>query len=145
MDDDLVAKYRAEAEAAMSQESERRRQEYIDPIEEDRLRNISLYDVEDLIPALMARLGDVRLALDGHGGGIEIVSKVKTEEGLDLVLDLFWSLFGLWSGSGTLEGIKSDLENDRQISRIRFSEKLLETFDEISREFVEKHSQVEFV
>ena len=55
MDDDLVAKYRAETEAAMSQESERRRQEYIDPIEEDRLRNISLYDVEDLIPALMAK------------------------------------------------------------------------------------------
>ena len=42
MDDDLVAKYRAEAKAAMSKESERRRQEYIDPVEEDRLRNLSL-------------------------------------------------------------------------------------------------------
>ena len=145
MDDDLVAKYRAEAEAAMSKESERRRQEYIDPVEEDRLRNLSLFDVEDLIPALMARLGDVRLALDGHGGGIEIVSKVKTEEGLDLVLDLSGACLACGAAPGTLEGIKSDLENDRQISRIRFSEKLLETFDEISREFVEKHSQVEFV
>ena len=88
MDDDLVARYRLEAKAAMNQESERRRQEYIDPAEEDRLRNLSLYDLEDLVPALMARLGDVRLALDGHGGGIEIVSRIKTDDGLDLVLDL---------------------------------------------------------
>ncbi|MAT86768.1 MAG: hypothetical protein CMA25_07420 [Euryarchaeota archaeon] len=145
MDDDLVARYRLEAKAAMNQESERRRQEYIDPAEEDRLRNLSLHDLEDLVPALMARLGDVRLALDGHGGGIEIVSRIKTDDGLDLVLDLSGACLACGAAPGTLEGIKSDLENDSQISRIRFSKKLLQTFDEISREFVEKHSQVEFV
>ena len=63
----------------------------------------------------------------------------------DLVLDLSGACLACGAAPGTLEGIKSDLENDGQISRIRFSEKLLQTFDEISREFVEKHSQVEFV
>ena len=37
-----------------------------------RLRNTSLYEIEDLVPALLARLGQVRAALDGHGGGIAI-------------------------------------------------------------------------
>ena len=71
-DDDLVAKYAAEAKKSMKK---RRKsvEEVIDPIYEAKLRANSLFvmlDSEDLVPALLARLGSVRAALDGHGGGI---------------------------------------------------------------------------
>ena len=68
MDDDLVAKYAAEAKAAMEAEAARRVAEATDPQEEERLRNVSLNDVvnsEHMVPALLARLGPVRAALDG--------------------------------------------------------------------------------
>ena len=42
MDDDLVAKYAAEAKAAMEAEAARRVAESTDPQEEERLRNMSL-------------------------------------------------------------------------------------------------------
>ena len=45
MDDDLVAKYAAEAKAAMEAEAARRVAETTDPVEEERLRNVSLHDV----------------------------------------------------------------------------------------------------
>ena len=75
MDDDLVARYAAEAKAAMEAEATRRVEETTDPQEEERLRNLSLHDVVEtnhFIPALLARLGAVRAALDGHGGGIAV-------------------------------------------------------------------------
>ena len=73
MDDDLVAKYAAEAKAAMEAEAARRVAESTNPEEEERLRSLSLFDVlesDHFIPALLSRLGAVRAALDGHGGGI---------------------------------------------------------------------------
>ena len=75
MDDDLVAKYAAEAKAAMEAEAARRVAEATDPEEEQRLRNLSLHtlvDTDRFVPALLARLGPVRAALDGHGGGIAV-------------------------------------------------------------------------
>ena len=75
MDDDLVAKYAAEAKAAMDAEAARRVAETTDPDEEERLRNLSLFDVlgsDHFVPALLSRLGAVRAALDGHGGGIAV-------------------------------------------------------------------------
>jgi len=44
-----------------------------------------------------------------------------------------------------LEGVKTDLEGDDEISRIRFSSALLDTFDELGREFILAHGAVEFV
>ena len=64
MDDDLVAKYAAEAKAAMEAEAARRVAESTDPEEEERLRNTSLHELLDsqhLVPALLARLGAVLL------------------------------------------------------------------------------------
>ena len=75
MDDDLVAKYAAEAKAAMEAEAARRVAEATDPEEEERLRNMplrSVVDTDHLVPALLSRLGAVRAALDGHGGGIAV-------------------------------------------------------------------------
>lgn len=148
MDDDLVAKYAAEAKAAMEAEAARRVAESTDPEEEERLRNASLHDLtgtEHFVPALFARLGAVRAALDGHGGGIA-VSQIEHQEGsLDLVLDLTGACLSCGAAPGTLEGVKGDLEADTEVHRIRFSSALLDTFDDLGREFILAHGKVEFV
>ena len=38
-----------------------------------------------------------------------------------------------------------DLEKDPEISSVKFSSTLLDTFDELGREFILAHGQVEFV
>lgn len=148
MDDDLVARYAAEAKAAMEAEAARRVEESTDPQEEERLRNLSLAGVvntEHFVPALLARLGSVRAALDGHGGGIAVSQCTTEDEGLDLVLDLTGACLSCGAAPGTLEGVKNDLEADAEILRIRFSSALLDTFDDLGREFILAHGNVEFV
>jgi len=130
MDDDLVAKYAAEAKAAMDAESQRRIAETTNPEEEERLRNMSLYDLidsEHFVPALLSRLGTVRAALDGHGGGIAVTRFAKSESELDIVLDLTGACLSCGAAPGTLEGVKTDLENDTEINSIKFSSALLDT------------------
>ena len=148
MDDDLVAKYAAEAKAAMEAEAARRVAESTDPEEEERLRNTSLHELlnsQHLVPALLARLGAVRAALDGHGGGIAVSLIDHHEEALDLVLDLTGACLSCGAAPGTLEGVKGDLEADAEVHRIRFSSALLDTFDDLGREFILAHGKVEFV
>ena len=148
MDDDLVAKYAAEARAAMEAEAARRVEETTDPEEEERLRNLSLHDIVEtnhFIPALLARLGAVRAALDGHGGGIAASSVDVMNDRLDLVLDLTGACLSCGAAPGTLEGVKSDLEADDEVERVRFSSALLDTFDDLGREFILAHGKVEFV
>ncbi|MDA0925655.1 MAG: NifU family protein [archaeon] len=148
MDDDLVAKYAAEAKAAMEAEAARRIAESSDAEEDERLRNMALHDLtesEHFVPALVARLGAVRAALDGHGGGIAVTSVHRAAEGLDLVLDLTGACLSCGAAPGTLEGVKNDLEADDEVRRIRFSSALLDTFDDLGREFILAHGKVEFV
>lgn len=148
MDDDLVAKYAAEAKAAMEAEAARRVAERSDPEEEERLRNLSLLEVrssDHFVPALLSRLGPVRAALDGHGGGIAVTSCEVVESELDLVLDLTGACLSCGAAPGTLEGVKTDLEADPEVQRVRFSSALLDTFDELGREFILAHGAVEFV
>lgn len=143
-----MAKYAAEAKAAMDAESQRRIAETTNPEEEERLRNMSLYDLidsEHFVPALLSRLGTVRAALDGHGGGIAVTRFTKSESGLDIVLDLTGACLSCGAAPGTLEGVKTDLENDTEINSIKFSSALLDTFDELGREFILAHGKVEFV
>jgi len=145
MEDDILERYRREAAAAMEEEAKRRIAESVNPDEEERLRNLSLNslrDSEHLVPALLSRLGMVRSALDGHGGGIAVSS---IEDGLDLILDLTGACLSCGAAPGTLQGIKNDLEKDPEIARIRFDSSLLDTFDELGREFILAHGQVEFV
>lgn len=148
MDDDLVAQYAAEAKAAMEAEAHRRVAETVDPEEEARLRNLSLasvMDTEHAVPALLARLGPVRAALDGHGGGVALTAWAAGASGLDLVLDLTGACLSCGAAPGTLEGVKTDLENDHEVERVRFSSSLLDTFDDLGREFILAHGAVEFV
>ena len=149
MDDDLVNMYAQQAKDSLRQEAEKRIEESIlDPEEELRLKNSLLTDLIDtdyLVPGLLTRLGEVRAALTGHGGGIECVAAVKNDNGIDLVLDLTGACLSCGAAPGTLDGIKKDLENDPEVWRVRFDSKLLDTFDELGREFILAHGNVEFV
>lgn len=141
--------YAIQARESLKQEASKRVEESIeDPEEEIRLRNSVLADLLEsdfLVPALLTRLGEVRAALTGHGGGVECVTAAVTENGLDFVLDLTGACLSCGAAPGTLEGIKNDLEVDPEIWRIRFDSKLLDTFDELGREFILAHGKVEFV
>jgi len=145
MDDDILERYRLEAAAAMEEEAMLRIEESSDPAEDERLRNLSLNNLRDseyLVPALLARLGMVRSALDGHGGGISVS---RIEDGLDIVLDLTGACLSCGAAPGTLQGIKGDLEKDPEITKISFDSALLDTFDELGREFILAHGEVDFI
>ena len=151
--EDLVAKYAAEAKIAIQEEALRRIAETTDPVLEERLRNTSLLtliDSSELVPAILSRLGEVRAALDGHGGGIsvssiEVLSNSENLQRIDLVLDLTGACISCGAAPGTLDGIKNDLEADDEIHRVQFSKNLLDTFDELGREFILAHGSVTFI
>jgi Fe-S cluster biogenesis protein NfuA len=151
VEDDLVAKYAAEAKAAMSAEAAKRIAESVDPEVEKVLKATSLMTLinsERMVPALLSRLGEVRAALDGHGGGIAVSDLQWANDGtdaLDLTLDLTGACLSCGAAPGTLDGVKTDLETDSEIHRVRFDKALLDTFDELGREFILAHGKVEFV
>jgi len=155
LSDSLEEAYRAQIEAAIQKESERRVTEAHDPVEIARLEARSLVELvesedSDLIPALMARLGPVRAALDGHGGGL-VVTEAEIEEmysgdsALSLILDLDGACVSCGAAPGTLKGIQDDLLMDSEVIAVRFSVAMLEWFDELQRDFVLKHGGVVFV
>ena len=150
----LEEDYRAQIEEAVRRESERRSQESHDPDEIARLETLSLVELSksespELIPALMARLGPVRAALEGHGGGL-VVSESRIEdttggERLSLILDLDGACVSCGAAPGTLQGIQDDLLMDHEVIEVRFNSGMLEWFDDLQREFVLKHGGVTFV
>ena len=152
--DSLEESYGAQIEAAMRKESQRRIAEAHDPLEIARLESLSLVDLveigdADLVPALMARLGPVSAALDGHGGGLVITEAVIEEirsgdSALSLILDLDGACVSCGAAPGTLRGIQDDLLADAEIASVRFSLAMLEWFDDLQREFVLKHGGVVF-
>ncbi|DAC11700.1 MAG TPA: hypothetical protein D7I09_00095 [Candidatus Poseidoniales archaeon] len=146
--EDLVAMYAAQAKASMEQEAAKRLDASLDQEEEERLRNLPLADAvgtQHLVPALLSRLGSVRAALDGHGGGPKATRVDASQAGLDLVLDLTGACVSCGAAPGTLQGIKSDLEADAEVARIRFDAVLLDSFDDLGRDFILAHGEVEFV
>ena len=153
--DELAEAYRLQVEAIMQKEAEKRVLEANDPEELDRLRSLSLIELvesnhSDLIPALMARLGPVRAALDGHGGGLilassEIEKMHNGSNALSLVIDLDGACVSCGAAPGTLKGIQDDLLMDDEVVAVRFSSQMLEWFNELQREFVLLHGGVSFV
>ena len=126
--------YALEAQKAMAEEASRRIAEQTDAEEENRLRNTSLEDVvetEHIVPVLLSRLGPVRAALDGHGGGIAVSSWERVDSGFNFVLDLTGACLSCGAAPGTLQGVRDDLEKDSEIAKIQFSSSLLDTFDEL--------------
>ena len=153
--DTLEEAYRYQIEAAMAKEAQRIVTESHNPEEIARLEALSLVDLyerrdSDLVPALMARLGPVRAALDGHGGGL-VVTRASIEglnsgsRALSLVLDLDGACVSCGAAPGTLKGIQDDLLMDSEVIAVQFSSAMLEWFDELQREFVLKHGDVIFV
>ena len=112
---------------------------------------MSLFESDNpsLIPALMARLGPVRAALESHGGSLVIASgKIETRNNgtpsLSLVIGLDGACISCGAAPGTLKGIQDDLLSDDEVDSIRFDSSMLEWFDEIQREFILKFGGVTF-
>ena len=154
-EDELASAYRLQIESAISNEAQKRIAETHNPEELQRLRELSIISLyrsqhSDLIPALMARLGSVRAALDGHGGSLVIssASDEKLNSGLQvmaLVISLDGACISCGAAPGTLKGIQDDLLMDDEIVSIQFDSSMLEWFDEIQREFITKYGGVSFV
>ena len=154
-DDELAKIYGSQIEDQMRVEAQRRIDENHDEDELRRLRNLSLISLieennSDIIPALMARLGPVRAALDGHGGGLilsswEFYGGDGSRKTLSLVIDLDGACVSCGAAPGTLKGIQDDLLMDEEVERVRFSSSMLEWFDEIQKEFVLKFGEVTFI
>ena len=154
-EDELTSAYRLQIESAISNEAQKRIAETHNPEELQRLRELSIISFyrsqhSDLIPALMARLGSVRAALDGHGGSLVIssASDEKLNSGLQvmaLVISLDGACISCGAAPGTLKGIQDDLLMDDEIVSIQFDSSMLEWFDEIQREFITKYGGVSFV
>tara|TARA_B100001094_G_scaffold216242_1_gene210359 strand:+ start:383 stop:880 length:498 start_codon:yes stop_codon:yes gene_type:complete len=153
--EDLSESYRQQIEDVIKEEAMRRISESQDPEELERLSKLSLVKLfelndSDLIPALMSRLGVVRAALDGHGGGL-LVSSAEIERNnigdrvLSLIIDLDGACVSCGAAPGTLKGIQDDLLMDKEVVSVRFAASMLEWFDEIQKEFVLKFGGVVFV
>ena len=74
-EDELANLYRAEATQSLEEEAAKRIAESADSELDERLRSIplkELMDSDELVAAIISRLGMVRAALEGHGGGIKV-------------------------------------------------------------------------
>ena len=153
--DNLEETYRSQISEAIQKESERRISEKNDPIETSRLLSLSLLELfetgdKSLVPALMARLGPVRAALEGHGGALvvssgEIEVRNNGDRALSLVIDLDGACVSCGAAPGTLKGIQDDLLHDNEVCTIRFDSSMLDWFEDIQRDFVLNFGGVTFV
>ena len=127
--DDLEDKYRSQIEEIVRSEANRILEEKLDPLEVSRLNTlslVSLFESDDpiLIPALMARLGPVRAALESHGGSLviargEIELRNNGTPSLSLVIGLDGACISCGAAPGTLKGIQDDLLSDEEVDSIR--------------------------
>jgi len=144
----LANLYRTEATQSQEEEAAKRIAESANPALDERLRATplkNLIDSDELVAAIIARLGMVRAALEGHGGAIKVEHISEEELGVDLILNLDGACIACGAAPGTLQGIQADLLATGEVWRIRYSESLLDTFDELGREFVLKFGNVTFV
>jgi Fe-S cluster biogenesis protein NfuA len=158
MDDDITDMYRDQIRLQMHEEASRRLQEVVDPREDARVLALSLVQLvkesdfevggdmihPDLVPALMARLGDVRSALTSHEGAITVREAEVDETTIRLVVGLDGACVACGAAPGTLSGIQNDLLADSAIQSVQFDEGILDSFDGIVREFLVEKSGVIF-
>ena len=147
-EDNLTDIYRQEVADSLESEAAKRIAEVADPVRDARLRATALKDLldsDELVHAIIARLGIVRAALEGHGGGVKVEQATASDQGVDLILNLDGACIACGAAPGTLQGIQKDLLATGEVWRVRYSESLLDTFDELGREFVLKHGNVTFV
>ena len=63
---------------------------------------------------------------------------------LNFILTLDGSCIACGAAPSTLIGIKYDLENDSEINSIYFDQELLDSFDELSKEFLISQTNILF-
>jgi len=153
--ENLEDRYRSQIHEIIQTEAERLISENNDPIEISRLSSLSLLDLfesadQSLVPALMARLGPVRAALEGHGGALivtsgEIEVRHNVNRTLSLVIGLDGACVSCGAAPGTLKGIQDDLLADDEVGVVRFDSSMLDWFDEIQRDFILRFGGVTFV
>jgi Fe-S cluster biogenesis protein NfuA len=153
--ENLEDRYRSQIHEIIQTEAERRISEKNDPTEISRLSSLSLLELfesadQSLVPALMARLGPVRAALEGHGGALivtsgEIEVRNNVNRTLSLVIGLDGACVSCGAAPGTLKGIQDDLLADDEVGVVRFDSSMLDWFDEIQRDFILRFGGVTFV
>lgn len=178
--EELVAQYREQAAAAMAEEVAKRQAERGETPEDARLKAASLVEMagrirpgkglgmaseqadprQQLGRALLVRLGAVREALDGHGGGVLVKAAVAADDderaaagtripplrdgALSLVLELDGACLSCGAVPSTLQGIVDDLSRDPEVARVRFTSATRDLFSDIGREYLERFGSVEF-
>ncbi len=153
--ENLEDRYRSQIHEIIEVEAERLISERNDPTEISRLFSLSLLELfesadQSLVPALMARLGPVRAALEGHGGALVVTSgeievRNNGQRTLSLVIGLDGACVSCGAAPGTLKGIQDDLLADDEVGVVRFDSSMLDWFDEIQRDFVLRFGGVSFV
>lgn len=158
MEDELAEQYRNQIRLQMNEEASRRLQEVIDPREDARVLSLSIIELvrdsdfsnfeegihPDLIPSLMARLGEVRAALMGHGGALTVREGEVEGEIVRLVIGLDGACVACGAAPNTLSSIQNDLLADENIQSIRFDIGILDSYDGIVRDFLLEKSGVTF-
>ena len=158
MEDELAEQYRNQIRLQMNEEASRRLQEVIDPREDARVLSLSIIELvrdsdfsnseegihPDLILSLMARLGEVRAALTGHGGALTVREGEVDEEFVHLVIGLDGACVACGAAPNTLSSIQNDLLADENIQSIRFDIGILDSYDGIVRDFLLEKSGVTF-
>ena len=157
MEDELAEQYRNQIRLQMNEEASRRLQEVIDPREDARVLSLSIIELvrdsdfsnsegihPDLILSLMARLGEVRAALTGHGGALTVREGEVDGESVHLVIGLDGACVACGAAPNTLSSIQNDLLADENIQSIRFDIGILDSYDGIVRDFLLEKSGVKF-
>ncbi|MBI31832.1 MAG: hypothetical protein CMB72_04490 [Euryarchaeota archaeon] len=158
MEDELAEQYRNQIRLQMNEEASRRLQEVIDPREDARVLSLSIIELvrdsdfsnseegihPDLILSLMARLGEVRAALMGHGGALTVREGEVEGEFVHLVIGLDGACVACGAAPNTLSSIQNDLLADENIQSIRFDIGILDSYDGIVRDFLLEKSGVKF-
>ena len=158
MSDDLADQYRHQIRLQMHEEANRRLQEVIDPREDARVLALSIVELvndsdfsnqeeglhPDLVPSLMARLGDVRAALTGHGGALTVREGEVIDDSVTLVVGLDGACVACGAAPNTLSQIQTDLLSDENIQNIFFDIEILEHYDGIVSDFLIEKSGVTF-
>ena len=119
MDDDILEQYRLEAAAAMEVEAKRRIAETSDVEQDEILRNTSLDDVDDFVPALLARLGKLELLWTAM---VEVF-QYRVLQRMKMATISSWDLTGaclsiMQSCARHIARVKSDLEKMRKLKKL---------------------------
>ena len=92
----------------------------------------------------MARLGDVRASLTGHGGALTVREGEVEDNLVKIVVGLDGACVACGAAPNTLSQIQADLLSDGSIQTVFFDIGILEHYDGIVKDFLLEKSGVTF-